>query len=344
MKKMICILLTVCLLLAAGSAALASGGETVKLILKVDGTQWGHEISVSNCIALVEDKGNEYYVIRVEAPSVLTILETGKFGTGTGAATELPGDFPLEIYNLRSWTDYDVGDGEYWSEPVFLGKGDSLSLVSGIYPTNCIIDVAGEEFSFFVFFEVIDPLAGAAAWALGRGLRDALEAGLILDDFIGNWTRSTNRLHAAEAIVRFIEVTTKKTIEEIALEKGFDMTNTFADTKDRSATFLKAAGISTGVDGVNYRPGGVFDRAQMVTMLGRMAEKIFDVDLNAFPPGSNTFDDLPNWPLTNEAVGWAVATGVTQGVGGRSFGSSRTLQNQETGIFLYEAYKIFSVE
>lgn len=342
MKRIICILLAVCLLFTAGSVALASRGETERVALKIGDTQWGHEVSITNCISRVADKGNEYYIFRVEAPSVLTILETSLWGTGTGSDTE--GYLPMEIYNLKSWADYDVGDGQYWPDPIFLSKGDSLNLVSGIYTTNCVIDVAGEDFDFFVFFEVVDPLAGAAQWAIDRGLKEALAAGLILDEFIGNWTRSTNRLHAAEAIVNFIEITTQKTIEEIAQEKGFDMTDTFADTKDRSTTFLKASGISTGFDGVNYRPSGVFDRAQMVTMLGRMAVNVFDVDLSAYPPGSISFDDLPNWPITDSAVGWAVAEGVTTGTGARQFGSSNTLTNQETGVFLYSAYKVFSAD
>jgi len=188
------------------------------------------------------------------------------------------------------------------------------------------------------------PLDGAANWAL-RDLEPALAAGLLLESMYGKWAQTTNRLLAAEAIVKLIEDISGSTIDEIAAEKGFDLTDTFADTSDKNATFLKAAEISNGMDGVNYGINENFTRIQMVVMLGRIAEKIFDMDLSEFETGSDAFNDLPNWLVTtgqDKYVNWAKAAGVTDGTGAGQFSPNRLLQNQETGIFAYRAFGYFT--
>ena len=116
-----------------------------------------------------------------------------------------------------------------------------------------------------------DPLEGAHA-SLVDELALALELGFVPESMIGSWAEPTSRLLAAEMIVMLIEVIWDLSIDEVAEELGFDMSDTFSDTDSEAATFLKAARISNGIDGVRYDPGGKFSRAMMVTMLGRMAE------------------------------------------------------------------------
>jgi hypothetical protein len=182
-----------------------------------------------------------------------------------------------------------------------------------------------------------DPLGGAASWHVEE-LEKALDAGLIPDAFIGNWTQPTSRLLAADAIVRLVESITGKSIDVIAVEKGYNMNDRFADTNDRAVTFLRASGISTGVDNINYDPAGIFTRAQMVTMLGRMAENVIGMNLSGYQLGTEVFTDVPDWPGTNQAIGWAAAVGITQGVGGGLFDSNGTLTNQQTGAFSYRTF------
>jgi len=183
-----------------------------------------------------------------------------------------------------------------------------------------------------------DPLDGAANWAVAE-LEAALENNLILDEMIGNWAKPTDRLVAAEAIARLIESAVGTDIMYIAELNGYDLTDCFADTINDYANFLKQAGISNGVDGVRYDPGGIFTRAQMVTMLGRMAKILFGVDTASFPKGSDLFTDVPDW--ADEYVGWAGAVGITDGVGGGRFDSNGTLQNQHTGVFSSRAFSHF---
>ena len=94
------------------------------------------------------------------------------------------------------------------------------------------------------------------------------------------------------------------------------------------------------MDGVRYDPNGTFTRAQMVTMLGRMAENILGIDFAGSPLGSEMFSDIPDW--ASVYVGWAAQAGITNGIGGGLFDSDGTLQNQHTGVFAYRAYNYFT--
>ena len=266
---------------------------------------------------------------------VAAIKINGKWGTIDSSGREVV--TPL----------YDAIWGEVYTE----GAGDSLRFLyeniitvsNGKYMVDvydCGFIKLTEAANVAPSLDAVDELEGADSWAY-KELRLALEAELILDDMVGNWTQPTSRLLAAEAIVKLIEVSTGKTIDVLAVENGFDMGRPFADTNNKAVTFLKAAGISNGVDGVNYGTSGVYTRIQMVTMLGRMAENIFGIDLSVYPPGSDTFTDLPDWPGIDSFVGWAVAAEVTNGIGGGLFNSNGTLQNQHTGVFAYRAFETF---
>jgi len=197
-----------------------------------------------------------------------------------------------------------------------------------------------------IYFRVVEgsmptsppELAGADGWALPE-LESALEAGLIIEDMLGNWKQPTSRLLAAEAIARLVEVSTGKTLEQIAEEKGYDMDNHFADTPSRYATFLREAEVSMGVGNNNYDPTGTFNRAQMVTMLYRIATNVLDMDLSDYQLGTDVFtDEIPNWPGTNEAIGWAAQIEVTTGRTLTTFDSFGTLENQQTGVFSFRAF------
>jgi len=181
----------------------------------------------------------------------------------------------------------------------------------------------------------------AAGWALPE-IALATEKGLVLDEMVGYWTQPTNRLLAAEAIVRLIEVSVGKSIDVIAAEKGYDMGDKFADTDSKAVTFLKAAGISNGVGNNRYDPGGTYTRAAMMAMLGRMAENVFGIDAGAAPLGSLTFSDIPSWEGADKYIGWAVEAEITGGVGGGRFDSNAQLQNQHTAVFAYRAYRYFT--
>ena len=237
-------------------------------------------------------------------------LATGKWGFINKAGdVVVPGSFE------------DVG---------FFGYSEGLAAVRLVDEDN---DIDGWGFAAF-------SLAGASDWAVPE-LGSAIEGGLVLDGMAGEWQRPTNRLLAAQAIVKLIESIMDEDFHAIAEERGFDMDDGFADTDDEAVTFLKAAGISDGVDGVNYDPGGTFTRAQMVLMLGRMAENLLDADTASAPKGSERFSDVPEW--ADESVGWAAEASITKGVSEKLFDSNGVLTNQHTGVFAFRALSHFTI-
>ena len=164
-------------------------------------------------------------------------------------------------------------------------------------------------------------------------LEQAYESGLVLDSMIGNWTQPTTRLLAAEAIVRLTEFVCGGTIDQIAEWSNYDLSDGFSDTDSKAASFLKAAGISVGVGNNNYNPDGLYTRAEMVTMLGRMYEKGFLTwGISGSQLGSVTFTDVPEW--ADKYIGWAVEAEVTNGMSDDLFGSDMILENQQTAIFI----------
>ena len=216
----------------------------------------------------------------------------------------------------------------------------------GVFVIALVIEGARSHV-FLVFVDENAPVESGPAWLEGAddwakpGLTEAYSRGLVIDAMIGNWKVNTNRLQAADAMVNMIESVTGKSLDQVAAEKGFDMNDRFSDTDSKAATFLKASGISTGVDGVRYDARGTFSRAQMVTMIGRMAENIFDMDLSGAPLGSVKFNDILNdAPWADQYVGWAAEVGITQGLGGDRFGSRADLQNQQTGVFMSRAFDV----
>jgi hypothetical protein len=117
------------------------------------------------------------------------------------------------------------------------------------------------------------------------------------------------------------------------------MDNHFTDTNSKYVTFLREAGVSTGVGGNRYNPDGTYNRAQMVTMLWRTATNVLDLDLSDYQLGTDVFtDDIPSWAGANEAIGWAAQMGITTGVSATRFDSLGTLANQQTGAFSFRAF------
>ena len=190
-------------------------------------------------------------------------------------------------------------------------------------------------------FSATDLFAGAADWALPY-LPAALEAGLLSERMFGAWTDSPTRLEAAADIVRFALVF--EDLEDLdALYEflGIEKSEPFADTDDVYAQFLRSAGISQGVDNVNFDPDGIFNRAAMVIMIYRLAN-VLDLDVADFPLGTESFDDVPFWDDADEAIGWAYDVGITQGEGNRVFNYAGALTNQHVAVFAIRALRSLS--
>ena len=89
-------------------------------------------------------------------------------------------------------------------------------------------------------------------------------------------------------------------------------------------------GITTGAGEGSFSPDATCTRAQAVTFLARA--------LNANASGKAEFGDVPTDSYFAEAVAWAAANGVTEGVGGGLFGSDNSCTRGQIVTFLYRAY------
>ena len=236
----------------------------------------------------------------------------------SGLLAELPGDageFYFRVQAIAQMFPVRGQDGLYW------GENSPLSLVA----------------------QSADPFVGAADWALPY-LPEALEIGLLSERMFGAWEDSPTRVEAAADIVRFALVFTE--VENLgALYEllGLEEVEPWADTDDVNARFLRAAGISTGVDGVNFDPYGSFTRAAMVVMLYRLADAL-GLDMTGHPLGTDLFTDVLDWPQHPEAIGWAASVGITLGFPDGRFGFHDDLQNQHVVVFSMRALENLSLD
>ena len=89
-------------------------------------------------------------------------------------------------------------------------------------------------------------------------------------------------------------------------------------------------GITTGTTSITFSPDATCTRAQAVTFLARA--------LNAKAASAAEFSDVPTDSYFADAVAWAAANGVTEGIGGGLFGSDNDCTRGQIVTFLYRAY------
>ena len=89
-------------------------------------------------------------------------------------------------------------------------------------------------------------------------------------------------------------------------------------------------GVTTGTGDGKFSPDATCTRAQAVTFLARA--------LSAKASGKAEFSDVPADSYFADAVAWAAANGVTEGIGGGLFGSDNDCTRGQIVTFLYRAY------
>ena len=89
-------------------------------------------------------------------------------------------------------------------------------------------------------------------------------------------------------------------------------------------------GITTGVGNDLFAPDATCSRAQAVTFLARA--------LNAKAASAAEFSDVPTDSYFADAVAWAAANGVTEGIGGGLFAPDNDCTRGQIVTFLFRAY------
>ena len=172
-------------------------------------------------------------------------------------------------------------------------------------------------------------------WA-GARVGAALASNLVPESVAGaGWRNPASRLAAAQAMVGLIEKILGRTMQEIADENGWDLSdNLFSDTDDPAVSFLRHAKVVQGVGGNEYAPDSNYLRAEVVTMIGKAAEIFLGIEVT----GDNPFTDVPDYAVPY--VGFAAKNKIVEGVGDGLFGSGANMQNQAIAIINLQAYEV----
>ena len=110
----------------------------------------------------------------------------------------------------------------------------------------------------------------------------------------------------------------------LARQSGADLTGG-ANWYEKAQAWSKASGVSDGSD-----PNAAISRAQVVTMLWRAAG-------SPAAQSGTVFQDVAAGSYYGDAVDWAVAHGITTGVGGGRFDPNSTCTRAQIATFLWRA-------
>ena len=112
------------------------------------------------------------------------------------------------------------------------------------------------------------------------------------------------------------------------------LTNPFEDVDDQAYYFTPVIwavnnGITSGLDETHFGPDAICSRAQAVTFLWRSAGKPEPEQRN------NPFVDVPKGSFYEEAVLWALETGITTGTDARHFSPGSACSRAHVVTFLH---------
>ena len=114
--------------------------------------------------------------------------------------------------------------------------------------------------------------------------------------------------------------------------------NPFVDIPDESwytdaVLWAYENGITAGADDTHFNPGGVCNRAQVVTFLYSYAGK-------SAVSAENPFTDVPAGAWFEPPVLWALENGITSGTSATTFGPGAQCLRAQVVTFLYKADQI----
>ena len=157
----------------------------------------------------------------------------------------------------------------------------------------------------------------AVRWAVKNGITDG----------VGNDRFAPEQFCTRAQIVTFLWRAAGSPVVNYAMELSDVAEDVYYGEAVRWAL---SEGITTGAGEGSFSPDATCTRAQAVTFLARA--------LNANASGKAEFGDVPTDSYFAEAVAWAAANGVTEGVGGGLFGSDKSCTRGQIVTFLYRAY------
>lgn len=162
-------------------------------------------------------------------------------------------------------------------------------------------------------------------------LKSADEVSKLLSGFTGG-TGNVVQYTDAQGNTRIVSVSLAENGQTAYLYMGpgtygvIAANSAFSDTTEHwardSISFAAAHGLFTGVSDTQFAPGATMTRAMLATVLYRMIG-------SPAVSGASDFDDVAQGSWYADAVRWASANGIVNGVGDRAFAPDRAVTRAE---------------
>ena len=200
----------------------------------------------------------------------------------------------------------DKGDGKY----TFTMPSSKVEVKATFQEDNSVLNAFYDVPNDAYYFE-------AVKWAVANGITNGIS-----EDLFG-----PNQSCTRAQIVTFLWRAAGSPVVNYAM----DMTDVPADVYYTEAVrWALREGITKGTGERMFSPNATCTRAQAVTFLARA--------LNAKAEGAANFADVPAGSYYADAVAWAAANGVTNGMSDSLFGPDQSCTRAQIVTFLYRAY------
>ena len=199
----------------------------------------------------------------------------------------------------------DKGDGKY----TFTMPSGRVEVKATFMEDNSVLNFFYDVPNDAYYYE-------AVKWAVGKGITDG----------IGNNLFAPDQPCTRAQIVTFLwraagspEPKNMGSFADVAADSYYA----------KAVAWAMENGVTTGTTAATFSPDAVCTRAQAVTFLARA--------LNAKAASAAEFSDVPADSYYADAVAWAAANGVTEGIGGGLFAPDNDCTRGQIVTFLYRA-------
>ena len=209
--------------------------------------------------------------------------------------------------NGNELTLKDKGDGKY----TFTMPAGKVEVKATFMEDNSVLNFFYDVPNGAYFYE-------AVKWAVKNGITTG----------VGNYLFAPEQPCTRAQIVTFLWRAAGSPEPKSAASGMTDVVS--GSYYEKAVAWAIENGITTGTTTSTFSPDATCTRAQAVTFLARA--------LNAKATSVAEFSDVPTNSYFADAVAWAAANGVTEGIGGGLFGSDNDCTRGQIVTFLYRAY------
>lgn len=253
--------------------------------------------------------GNTLYVVEVTGAELLEALEASTYCT-----PESIGGFPQVSgieFIINTGAAYDAG--ENYPGSTYAGP-NSINRVT-------ILTVGGQAFDADATYTIVTNnfmAAGGDTYYAFSAAESGYDTGIPLDQVVMDYI--TEELDGTVTAARYGQ--TANRIHTISYNDV-----TAGDWFARDVIYVTLTGLMNGT-GDGFSPNNIINRAQLVTVLYRMAGE-------PEVTGENPFTDVPDGQWYTDAVLWAAENGITDGTSETTFSPNSALSREQMATFLY---------